>query len=560
MQEGLALAITSHLVDVNESDIVATHKVTGRVGEPVFGLVDHLTVKIKSDLSLPGLASDEDDPHVADVTSHSPLAYAHYLEGLNFAQKMFVSEAIASFEACLEIDSTYAMAYYHLAGLKDPRLISKAVQNIDRASQRGQHFIRSRESEYLYGCLNHSAILEALLDRFPGEKEAILHQGQHAYLTGDFTEAIKLHKQVLVLDPLSKPAYNFLSYVYDAAGEQDLALEALDNYIRIAPDEPNPYDSRGDLYARHGRIDEAIASYQMALAKKPDFVPSQKNLGHMYLFKGDYDRAMEKYLSLSLNRGSISFLETQQYRTYALMRQGRLAEALVVIDSVIAGYQELSRTQDFFEPTNPHHIKALIYHELGQIEKAVVEIETCIHLINMARPGNAMNYRWVLGQYLAESGDDARVDSVLRAINEYYLESGAPPMQYYRTSGAVALARHEGDRAAELLLRALSGVTPAMDYLTHARLGQAYLEAGRYEEAIATLSQVVTVCIEWRLLDGITSVKSHYYLGQAHEGAGQFALAREQYRIFLDIWQKADSDLIAIGEAKERLARLEHGS
>ena len=73
-----------------------------------------------------------------------------------------------------------------------------------------------------------------------------------------------------------KNAYNLLAYSYDNIDNLEKSIWAIDKYIEIAPDEPNPYDTRGDLYARNGQVELAIASYRKALAIKPDFISGSK--------------------------------------------------------------------------------------------------------------------------------------------------------------------------------------------------------------------------------------------------------------------------------------------
>ena len=69
--------------------------------------------------------------------------------------------------------------------------------------------------------------------------------------------------------------------------------------ISAPPDEANPYDSRAALYALHGRIDDAIASYMNAIEKKPNFHNAIYSLGVMYTYKQDYAAADSLFRSLA---------------------------------------------------------------------------------------------------------------------------------------------------------------------------------------------------------------------------------------------------------------------
>jgi serine/threonine protein kinase len=112
------IILMAQLVEVATGNAIASQRITGEPNEQIFSIVDKLTVEVKNDLSLPAQAQKEEDPEVADVTTHSPEAYRYYLEGLDYFSKFYWGEAEKSFEKALEFDSTFAMAYYWLATRK----------------------------------------------------------------------------------------------------------------------------------------------------------------------------------------------------------------------------------------------------------------------------------------------------------------------------------------------------------------------------------------------------------------------------------------------------------
>ncbi len=548
--------ITSRLLEMPGAEVVATQKVTGLGNESVFGLVDRLTSLIKHDLPLPGAALEEVDPAVADVTTHSPEAYLHYLEGVDYHKKVYTPEAISSFEKCLAIDSTYAMAYYYLAGLKNGELILKASELMHRAGRKEQYYIRSRVADYLQDENGSIKILEELLERYPNEKDAIYMLGNQAFNQRDYREAIRRFSDVLLIDPLHRQASNGLAYSYDAIGELDNALETINSYIRIAPNEANPYDSRGDLYARNGFPEQALASYQAALSKKPDFAASVENVGHMYTFQGKYAEAYRFYdeaisltafpnLSTSLLNPALIFI-----------RQGRLSQALVAIDTAIAHYREAAaRTQT--QPTTwPHYLKAKVLHELGEVRLAADEARTCIRMSDQISSANEISYRWTLAHYLAELGDNRQADSLLRVVERAWRRNPIIPTAYYWAAGMVAHARGDDETAVLMLEKTAELFSPGTGFKEYCVLGRAYNEVDRYDDAIRVLEPITRNYTGHRLFDGILGVKVHYYLGQAYESTGRDELAIEQYTLFLDIWKDADPDIEEIAEARMRLARL----
>ncbi|UCF79295.1 MAG: hypothetical protein JSW03_03330, partial [Candidatus Eiseniibacteriota bacterium] len=140
--------LTAQLVEVSTGKVVASQRITGEPGEKIFSLVDKLTIEVKRDLSLPGVAERESDPTVADVTTQSPEAYRHYLEGLDYSSKLYNDEAEESFRKALEFDSTFSMAYYQLWALpfgdksQDQELLAKAVKYSKKATRKERAYLR----------------------------------------------------------------------------------------------------------------------------------------------------------------------------------------------------------------------------------------------------------------------------------------------------------------------------------------------------------------------------------------------------------------------------------
>jgi Tfp pilus assembly protein PilF len=82
-------------------------------------------------------------------------------------------------------------------------------------------------------------------------------------------------------------------------GKFDRSTWAINKYISLAPDEANPYDSRGDLYSYQGNLDLAAESFQKALDLKPDLYFALEHLGRAYVFKREYARAESCYQALA---------------------------------------------------------------------------------------------------------------------------------------------------------------------------------------------------------------------------------------------------------------------
>ena len=559
LQTEPVMVITTEISEAASGRIVASERVTGREGEDLFAVVDRLSAQVKLDLALPEEARQEMDRSVADVTTHSPQAYRHYLEGMDYLNKVYNAEAEESFLKALDYDSTFAMAYFRLGLLKDDEnrapYMTRALRYSDQISQKEKLFIESvvevTERKFPQGIEK----MEQLARRYPDDKEIHFWLGVfYRQLPGRNQDAVNVLNRAIQIDPLYKNAYNMLAYTYEKGGDFEGSLWAINKYAAIAPDEANPYDTRGDLYAYNGQIEQAMNSYRQALEVKADFYPSLLKLGHMYLFRREYARAESCYKAAAS-------CEEKNYRAagrtlLALipMHKGRLDEALEVLDHGIAADQmeQVGGARNAFK----YYLKAEIYSRKEEWDLALREAETGRDIQLEADPETLVGARDFLACVLVESGREAEARRTLEILKKD-IEEKLPLIlyQYQQALGCVELFTGNAEEAVRLLEQAVeeSMETP---FLGRLFLARAYLDAGRHGEAVSLLENVLNRYDEARAIRPIWSVRCHYYLGLAYERSGWNRKAIEQYEQFLEIWKQADPVLVEVKDARERLERL----
>ena len=561
LQTEPALVITSEISEAGAGRIVASERVTGREEEDLFAVVDRLSAQVKLDLALPEEARQETDRSVADVTTHSPEAYRHYLEGMDYLNKVYNAEAEESFREALECDSTFAMAYFRLGLLKDDEVrgpyMDKALEYSDQISQKEKLFIESMIEVTDRKLPQGIEKMEELARRYPDDKEIRFWLGVfYRQLPGKNQEAVNSLTRAIEIDPLYKNAYNMLAYTYEKQGDFEGSLWAINKYAAIAPDEANPYDTRGDLYAYNGQIEQAMASYQRALEVKPDFYPSLIKMGHMYLFRREYARAESCYKA-------VASCDDKNYRAagrtlLALipMYQGGLDEAIEVLDHGIAADQmeQVRGARTAFK----HYLKAEIYSRKERWDQALEEAENGRSVQLQADPEALVGGRDFLACVLVESGREAEARRVLEILKKD-IEEKLPLLLYHyqQALGCIELFTGNAQEAVTHLEQAVSESieTP---FLGRLFLARAYLEAGRHGEAVSLLESVLNRYDEARAIRPIWSVRGHYYLALAYERSGWNRKAVEQYEEFLEIWNDADPALAEVDDARERLERLSH--
>jgi len=552
--------LTTELLDVTTGHIEASQKLTGAPGETIFALVDKMTGETRSDLSVPVHLDISETPSVIDVTTSSLDAYRYYLQGLEYRYKYYSAEAAESFRKAIELDSTFAMAHYWYAfnalNLSEygeaMSAIDKAARYADHASEKERLYIESLKASMDSHKEEATAKLEQIIENYPDEKEALLRLAR-IYRPKEYEKSLKYYTKIIAMDPMNKRSYNEMSYLYDDMGNFEKSIWAINQYIALAPGEANPYDSRGDLYARNGDIDNAIASYQKAIDIKPDYFTSVAKLGNMYLFKGDYEKAEEQYKKLTSSDQPQLRSAGRFFPAIILSYQGRFKEALEALNVSIAADE--MEDQHATTYASKFLMRAMIYIELHQNDRATDEIEKSLRAINEVFPNHTerneleIAHTWALAGRIAHAESLlAKYDAVLDTLDQGML------LSYHVTSGAVAWRKQDFTEASRHIEIADSLVPN--NFMLRYLLAQIYTDGHRTDDAIPVLENMLTRYSEDRLQYPPFAARIYYLLGTAYQQKGRKEEAAEQLRTFLDIWKNADPGLVEVSDANKRLEEL----
>jgi tetratricopeptide (TPR) repeat protein len=550
--------LISEISEAATGKILATQKVSGAIGEDLFAVVDKLSPQIAKALSLPEQAKKEIKRPIAEVTTHSQQAYSYYLEGMDYLDKYYNAEAERSFRKTLELDSTFAMAYYRLASLKAgeerKRLTTQAVKYSDKASDKEKYYIKSWEAYVLGNYTESINELQKIVERYPEEKEAFLYLGFMHDDLREFEKEVHYLSRAIQIDPLYKEAYNYLAYAYDKMGDFEKSLWAINKYIDLAPDEPNPYDSRGDLYAWNGKLDQAIESYKKALAIKPDFYMSLPKLGHMYLFKRDYAKAESCYKELTSSGQKNDRSWGRTCLAFIPIYQGKFNQALEVLDDGIAA-DRMEQAEGRWNAFKRGEKAIILFEKKQNLDLALKETKIGVENLKKIYPDNVDNGRSYYANLLAQSGRNAEAEELARVMKKD-IETKNPNLMYcyWITLGYIEQAKGNTKTAVTYYEKA-EKEGPPLNYV-RVHLAQAYLGLGRLGEAVAVLEQVLSRYDENRASFPTASVKAYYLLGLAYEKSGWNKKAIEKFEEFLDIWKDADPEIPEVEDAKERVKKL----
>ncbi len=553
--------VTSQLVDVQTGQVEAAQQLTGDIENDIFSIVDKLTIEIRKDLSLPAEAELEPDLAVADVTTHSPDAYRHYLIGMENLSKHYWSEAENNFTKAIEYDSTFAIAYYELAwrktGDERKRLADLADKNSDNITQKEKSFLNLLKAEISGDDGRYVEILEEIIENEPDDKIALFQLGRRYMAINQLEKAVDVYLRATSVDPLFKDPYNELAYVYNDLGNFEQSIWAINKYIELAPDESNPYDSKGELYCFNGKLDEAVEAYKKALELDSNFVLSRINLGNTYLYMENYPEAEKQYQFLA----SYSDKNIRSFGRTAIagvqLYQGKFNEALRLLEVGVES-DRLELGDDTATAIKLSQCAMIYCMYFNDYKAAIIKINDAVNIINNTNINNKLKFNLMgLQAYINLKNNmpnvsDSIVNEIQKGIENSQLHNS--DKLYNFINGLAELANGNANSAISLFERSIDNYSGYCDKLW---LVRAYLEAGKFENGVELLEDMLGKYNISRLKFSANAVIAYYFLGRAYEESGWNRKAVEQYEKFLGIWGNADKGIYEINDAIERLQKLQ---
>ncbi len=561
--------LTAQLVDVATGNVLTSSRIDGAPGEDIFGLVDSLTDDITSRLDVPA-ATISESPSVAEMTTNSPDAYRYFLDGEELFNRFQFFEASKAFEKAIAADSNFTLAYYMRSHSGDnPKYyIQKAKERIDNVPELLRMIILAQEAVIQDSVIKAIKLHEEIATKYPEEKGVLTYLGvlYARWPIRDFRSSVNSLLKSIEIDPLNKMAYSILADSYNRLGDADSSIWAINEYIKIAPNEPNPYYVRGNLYAQNGQLKQAIESYKRALTIDPGYGSALRSLAYSYLYSGNIAEASRlmreraSHINKNVRLNGLAGLKNIS------LYQGKLRKAY-------------ERYEYFFESSRIEANKgkipawhysqrkdfALLLHELtGErqwADSAFKALDSYDSLI-LNNPSSTVSKEALIEQTTSvradtwlKLGEVERADSMLRSLPKKAIDTtDMLNLTRFRLNEFLRTFYHaDYDSAAHFANLAIDA-NPL--FTNYAHLGHALLLAGKIGESVAALEKAERNYDNLRSFDVILTVRVHYWLAQAYEASGWNDKAIQKYEQFLEIWKDADDNIIDLKNAKERLAKL----
>lgn len=500
---GERIRLDVQIFEVNTNNLLTTESLIVEKPEQILSEIDLLSLKISKWLN----ATSIENPNLASVMTNNLEAYRFYSLAMEKAGSLQAKEALELLEKAIALDHNFAMAQARIgyiyavtwgAGEKAKPFLEKAFTLSNRLTEKDRLYI---SAWYAIANLDFPAGIKAyreIIQKFPTETEAYLRLGYLLRGEEQFDDAILVLRQGLAIDSNFSAFHNALGLLYSLQGKHNEAIAKHQLFVAIDTNNPNAHDSLGMSYQWAGRYEEAIAEYKLALQLNPKFEIAQVHLGNAYFQSGHFQNAIEsfkKYIEIApsnLERGRGFTCLAHVYR-----KQNNLTAA---IEAAKYAYKE----------------------EESQIAELFIQTTDSQDLITAEK---------ILERNFANSSFSNRGMRLSLRLKFYYF-------------GYLALRKREPEKALVNFRQALRHppLTWNIDSFEDC-LANAYLELGRYEEAIAEYQRILRLNPSYPL--------ASFRLGQAFQAIGLTQSAKESYSNFLETWKNADENIPEINQVKQ---------
>jgi len=188
----------------------------------------------------------------------------------------------------------------------------------------------------LYRAGNFAAavsLLRSLADRYPQDAQIHFYLGTAELQKGDAREAASRLERSLQLAANPNASNNLGLALLDLRQEQQ-ALDAFDQAIRLSPGFADAHYNRGAALQALGKLDEAARSYEEAIRLRPGYASAHNNRGVVLLELRRPDDALASFeRAIQLDPGSA---EAHNNRGNALSDLARPAEAVQSYERALA--------------------------------------------------------------------------------------------------------------------------------------------------------------------------------------------------------------------------------
>ena len=514
--------------DCRTGDVLAQEQAQAEKKEGVLNALSRMAIQIRTRLGESLATVQEHSTPLEQATTSSLEALKAYSAAKVAGHTHGAAASIPHYQQAIAIDPQFAMAHADLGFM---------------ASSMGQTDLGAEEVRIAYG----------LRDRVSDRERRYILMLYDRQVTGNLQKELQTLESWAQTYPRDNYAPGIIGgWVAYGTGRYEMGIQKSEESFRLDPSNPIPLESIAIHNLRLDRFTQAADALQRAAQRNmelPDFVVIRYYLAFL---KGDR-AGMDREVARAPEQHVQDLMSHHQ--ALVLARSGRMREARNMWEAAVASAQQAGKreTAAIFAAA-----AAVCESHGGNWAAAKKRAQAALALAKGRDAAYAAAFA------LARSGDLAASQKLAADLERRFPEDTPVQFEYLPTLSAIfALAHRAPLDAVERLQRAVpydfampgtafTGMFGGL-YPAYVR-GEAYLAAGRAQEAAAEFQKVLTH--RGLVLADPIGALAHLQLGRAYVVLGDLPKAKSAYQEFLTLWKDADRDLPVLKQAGAEYAKL----
>jgi serine/threonine protein kinase/tetratricopeptide (TPR) repeat protein len=492
-------------------------------------------------------------------SSNSLQALRNYNEGVQLSRQGNHLEAAKRFQAAIQADSTFALAYSRLgqtySDLRNDdqaeKFSRKAVDLSDKLPPPERYLIQANYAQVSNDYRKAIESYENLEKVAPDDVDVYFHLGGLYDSTGAFDKARIEFGKVLAIDPKHVDALLAAGRVEIRSSNPKGSLDYLNRGLTLAVQLDNPdgkatiLNAIGAAYEQLDKPDEAMRNYQESLSikrslnQKPGIALTLGNIARVQAGLGKPEEAYKSYQeAVKLQRE----IGDKKGLGVTLINLGELYRERSRFDEALKAYKESLQIQRDVGDENKQGLClnniGIVYLSKGQPSDALTYYEGALELRKKANiPSQVGETLHNLGEASLKAGDYGKsLDYHLKAL-ELFRSSGDKSGAAIQSYSMGTIFEYQGRYGAALISKeeALKTFRKLQDRSFWmgeilSGYGNSLSQVGRYDEAQKNLSEALTIARELQNKTLVAQIlnfqgDTFYYRGDIKPAADLFSQA-----------------------------------
>jgi tetratricopeptide (TPR) repeat protein len=559
-RDGERILLAAELVDVQSGRTTGSIRREAGSSSELFELAGSIAEEIRRQLGVSTSGAGTARFDLAESLTSSPEAYRRYAAGEVDLHLRRYAAAGRHFEAAIEEDPAFALAYFRLSmtrswsGQREAsrEALEQGLPHIGRLPDHWQRLYRAYD-DYEHGRMKevHDQLAPLAEERVPIPdlyyvlSEVVAHSSRY----WDPRRVRALSERTLELDPTFATARFHLLQTYELADDRAGLRAATERRTRQTVERKEALESELQLLLAERRFAEMERPFREL---GPNALTVTHTMAPAWLRLGQVERAIDGCRT-ALSDPDLDTATTSHALALALAWAGRFDEAR-------ASLAEAERRHAFatFPASN---------YVLGSVRLALVTRDLDLALREAGRaveldPEGGAAWYW-LGRVQLERGDTAAAERSFEDLRKVAARIPSPVAAFWVDLLATELALARGESAeARAAIERIASMPPEyrerpLEGLVRARVLAA---SGNRKGAIAAYREVLdppylmageqaTPWLGWPIYE----IELLYPLAVLEAEEGQTEQAREHFRAYVDHWGGADHSVVGIDDARTRL-------